>query len=327
MRQELAATPPRTATAVSLSSRLSLTIGVALVSGLLAYLRLSSAGIVAADFTWALRGAQLLLQGVNPYAAIQPEGIYPFDDYLFYPLPALLVALPLAPLPGPLAGAIFFGLASGLLCWGLLPGGAYRLLTFVSAPYLYALLNIQWSPLLTAAALLPALSFVLPAKPNLGLAILVAYPERRRFLLAGLMLAISFVVMPGWPLAMFGVLAAHKNHVPLLQWFGPLLLLALLFWRSANARLLLVLACMPQRLVYDQLPLWLVPQTSRQVVMLWAASWVSFGLGLALGTSWALAATYLAALACIGLQERPAISRWAARLRRAGRPIGTEHDD
>lgn len=319
MRQELAATPPQTATAVSLSSRLALTIGVALASGLLAYLRLSSAGIVAADLTWALRGAQVLLQGVNPYAAIQPEGSYPFDDYL-YPLPALLVALPLAPLPGPLAGAIFFGLASGLLCWGLLPGGAYRLLTFVSAPYLYALLNVQWSPLLTAAALFPALSFVLPAKPNLGLAILAAYPERRRFLLAGLMLAVSFVVMPGWPLAMLGVLAAHKNHVPLLQWFGPLLLLALPFWRSANARLLLVLACMPQRLVYDQLPLWLVPQTSRQAVMLWAASWMSFGLGLALGTSWALAATYLAALACIGLQEWPVVSRWAARIWHAGRP-------
>lgn len=54
--------------------------------------------------------------------------------------------------------------------------------------------------------------------------------------------------------------------------------------------------------------------------MLWAASWMSFGLGLALGTSWALAATYLAALACIGLQERPAISRWATRLWHAGRP-------
>jgi hypothetical protein len=53
------------------------------------------------------------------------------------------------------------------------------------------------------------------------------------------------------------------------------LLLAALRWRRPEARLLLLMACMPQfPFFYDQLPLWLIPQSRRQALNL---SWFSFG--------------------------------------------------
>jgi hypothetical protein len=291
-------------------------LAVGLLSAALAYLRFTSAGVLAADFTWAWRGAQLLLAGQNPYALIRPEGAYPFNDFLYYPLPALLIAAPLAWLSGPLAGAIFISLSSALLCWGLLGEGYQRLIILASPPYLYAVISGQWSPLITAAALLPNLAFVLSAKPNLGLPVLVAFPSRRRLLLFGAGLAASLLVLPRWPVDMLARVSTHLNYTPLISWYGPLLLLALPFWRTAPARLLLAMALMPQRLLYDQLPLWLIPQTLRQSLLLTLAGWAGVVLGLALG--WgdaALFCTYLPALGCILWERRGQIGAWA-RVRR-----------
>lgn len=98
--------------------RIAIALALGLLSGLLTYARLVSADVVAADFTWVWRGARLMMSGIDPYVAIRPEGAYPYNDYLYYPLPALLIALPLALLPGPVAGAAFMGISSGLLAWG-----------------------------------------------------------------------------------------------------------------------------------------------------------------------------------------------------------------
>ncbi|MBX0331038.1 hypothetical protein K2Z83_25630 [Oscillochloris sp. ZM17-4] len=295
-------------------ARLAGALAVALASAALAYLRLTGAGVLAADFTWAWRGAQILLAGQNPYALIRPEGAYPFNDFLYYPLPALLIAAPLAWLSGPLAGAIFIGLSSGLLCWGLLRDGSHRLILFASPPYLYALISAQWAPLITAAALLPGLAFALAAKPNLGLPVLVAYPTRRRLLLFGATVAASLIVLPSWPMDLAGQISSHLNYVPLISWYGPLVLLALPFWRAAPARLLLAMAIMPQRLLYDQLALWLIPQTPRQSLLLTLAAWAGVILGLALG--WgeaALVCTYLPALGCVLWERRAQIRGWGRR--------------
>ncbi|NTW03976.1 MAG: hypothetical protein HGA19_22330 [Oscillochloris sp.] len=289
---------------------LAIALAVAVISGTLTYLRLVGVGVLAADFTWAWRGAQFLLARENPYVQIRPDGPYPFNDFLYYPLPALLIATPLAWLSGPLAGSIFIGISSGLLCWGLLHEGQHRLILFVSPPYLYALISAQWSPLLTAAALLPNLSFALAAKPNLGLPILAAYPTRRRLLLFGATIIVSLLLLPSWPFDMLGRISAHLNYTPLISWYGPLLLLTLPFWRAAPARLLLALAIMPQRLLYDQLPLWLIPQTPRQALLLTVASWVGVILGLALRMGeMALVCTYLPALGCVLWEHRAQIGK------------------
>jgi hypothetical protein len=54
---------------------------------------------------------------------------------------------------------------------------------------------------------------------------------------------------------------------------GPALLLGLLRWRRREARLLVVLACLPQLLMfYDQLLLWAIPRTAREMLVLTLAS-------------------------------------------------------
>jgi len=292
-------------------AHLLLTIAVSLLSALITYVRLLNGNIVAADFTWAWRGARLLVEGSDPYALIRPEGAYPYNDYLYYPLPALLIALPLIPFAGPSAGAIFIGISSGLLCWGLLKEQPkHSLLLFLSAPYVYALISVQWSPLITAAAFVPVLGFCIPAKPNLGIAILIAYPHPRRIALAALSVLISLIIMPTWPLALFRSLPAHLNYVPLFNWFGLPVVLAALFWRRSAARLLVVMACVPQRLIYDQLALFLIPQTLRQMVMMIIGGWLGIFLGLIFDDGiWALSCVYLPALACILIQERASIAR------------------
>jgi len=292
-------------------AHLLLTIAVSLLSALITYVRLLNGNIVAADFTWAWRGARLLVEGSDPYELIRPEGAYPYNDYLYYPLPALLVALPLIPFAGPFAGAIFVGISSVLLCWGLLKEQRkHSLLLFLSAPYVYALISVQWSPLITAAAFVPVLGFCIPAKPNLGIAILIAYPHPRRIALAALSVLISLIIMPTWPLALFRSLPAHLNYVPLFNWFGLPVMLAALFWRRSAARLLVVMACVPQRLIYDQLALFLIPQTLRQMVMMIIGGWLGIFLGLIFDDGiWALSCVYLPALACILIQERASIAR------------------
>ncbi len=294
--------------AINLRRRLLIALIVTLLSGAVCYARLVSAQLVAADFTFPWRGARYLLAGENPYALIRPTGPYPYNDSLYYPLPGLLVVLPFAPLPGSLAGALFIGISSGLLAYGLLREGAHRLLVFAGAPYIYAVITCQWAPLITAAALLPNLAPMLLAKPNLGLPVLLAYGTRRHLLLCAVTLLLSFAIWPTWPAAWLAALPQHTNFTPLLTWWGPPLLLALWQWRKPAARLLLAMAIVPQRLLYDQVALWLIPTTLRTSLVLSVASWLGLMLGLLTGEGrWSLACVYLTALALI-LQQG-----WAAR--------------
>jgi hypothetical protein len=154
------------------------------------------------------------------------------------------------------------------------------------------------------------LGFCILAKPNLGVAILVAYPHPRRTALAAFSVLISLIIMPTWPLALLRSLPAHLNYVPLFSWFGLPIMLAALFWRRSAARLLVVMACVPQRLIYDQLALFLIPQTLRQMVMMIIGGWLGIFLGLIFDDGiWALSCVYLPALACILIQERASIAR------------------
>lgn len=88
------------------------------------------------------------------------------------------------------------------------------------------------------------------------------------------MALLSLLIMPSWPREWLGARSRHLNYTPLLSWFGPILLLALIRWREPGARLLLGLALVPQRLLYDQVALWLVPTTPRGSLLLTVASWI-----------------------------------------------------
>lgn len=259
--------------------RYTLTLGIGLLSGLICYVRLSQRQQLAQDFTWTWHAARLLAQGENPYCLIQPRGDYPYQTYFYYPLPAALAGLPFAPLPPYFAGAFFFGLSSAALAYALTRDGWQRLTIFAGAPYWVALAVVQWSPLLTAAALLPNLGWLLSCKPNLGLAGFVYRPQLRTAIEIFAFLLVSLIALPSWPLDWLSVSSTLQGHPPavLILPFGPLLLLSALRWRTPEGRLLFVLAVTPQLLFfYDQLILGLMPKSFKSGLVFAGLSWMAY---------------------------------------------------
>jgi len=98
-------------------------------------------------------------------------------------------------------------------------------------------------------------------------------------------LILSVLIWPTW-VADWRATFSSAPHViaPILRTGGPLVLLALLRWRRADARLLLGLACVPHTTVpYETIPLFLIPQTWPQAWMLWALGLLAYGAQWATG--------------------------------------------
>jgi hypothetical protein len=211
------------------------------------------------DFISFHEAARVWLAGGNPYA-----GGYP--DPLFYPLPSVVLVAPLAGLPMPIAGAVFVAIGCGLLAYGMTRETWHGLLVMLSANMVMTLGLGQWSPLLTAAVLLPWLAPLRVLKPSIGLALTVGYPTWGAVAGGALLLAASLVVMPTWPAEWLANLRALGPHPPpVMLPGGVLILLALTRWRRPEARLVAAMACVPQIMFFaDQLPLWLVPRTDRE---------------------------------------------------------------
>jgi hypothetical protein len=254
-------------------------VAVGVAAGLLSYGALIDRGYLASDFQWPLRAAQALLGGEDPYEVIVPSGPYPFHMHFYYPLPAALVALPFAGLDPYVAGALFFGIASGVMAFALADGPRWRFLMFASPSFMVAGQVAQWSPLFVAAALMPALQALAVCKPNLGLAAFLYRPTRTGVLAAAGFLAVSLVVFPTWPLSWISTTLANpaEHPTPLMVLPGFVLLLSLLAWRSPEGRLLAVMSILPQSIFwYDQLVLFLIPRTARQMIGFTIASWAGY---------------------------------------------------
>ncbi len=230
------------------------------------------------DFAAWYRGAQVLLSGANPYRLPLLSTSWPFDEPLYYPLPTLLVTLPLAKLSLPVAGALFMGISGALLAWLVSRDGLWRLWLFGTASYLMACRLGQWSPLLTAVTFLPAAGILAVMKPNLGLAILAYRPTVRAIIGCIAIGLLSFAILPSWLADWHANLASVIAHpAPIATTGGPILLLALLRWRRPEARLLLVMACVPQLLFWaDQLPLFLIPRSKPEMMAMVFVSTLAF---------------------------------------------------
>jgi hypothetical protein len=265
-------------------ARVLTAIGIAVASAALAYFAARRHGAVP-DFLYPWTGARLFLDGSNPYSAMAGHhgAPPPYDEALFYPFTALLALFPLAWIRYDVAGAIFFGLSSGLLAFLITQDGLWRVHVFMGASFVTAALLVQFSPLLMTAAFLPTLGFLATIKPNIGIPVLVYRPSWRAAIGCVLFLALSLAVFPRWPLGWLesvrhdSRVGAHA--VPLLQMGGIFLALAALRWRLPAGRLLLAMSVIPQQLYfYDQVPLWLVPRTRQQSIALTACSQLAFVL-------------------------------------------------
>ena len=252
---------------------------IAVIIGLCAaYLAWPGVGVVgASDFNQLWYGARSLLAGGSPYAAVGPGRTFNWPFPLFYPLPAVLVAVPFTALPPAAASMAFSGISAALLAWVFTRNAPYRLVAVLSFSFYYAVAISQWSPLLIASVLIPGLGFLLVAKPTIGLALWLYNPRWQAAVACASLLLISVVVRPVWPLEWIQTFAAG-THIrgPITTLGGPVILLALLRWRRPEARLLIALASVPHTtFLYEVLPLFLVPASWAESITLMVLTWVA----------------------------------------------------
>ena len=256
--------------------KLLLALAIGIATGVLriqlAYQIAPLLGNGAGDFSFATLIARDLWHGQDPYR-------YSFGyDGVSYPLPAGLIAMPFALLPDELASGVFIGLSSFILAWCLLKNGkTWPLLIFLSWPFAYAVLFSQWTPLITCIWFLPFLLPLVLVKPHIALPlILTSRVTWQGLVLAFLLLLISLIIYPTWPIVWFEQTGTYRGTPPLFSLpLGPLLLLALFKYRDRRAWLLLLLALMPQRVLYDQLPLFLIAASGVELTFLVLCSWMT----------------------------------------------------
>lgn len=242
------------------------------------------------DFDQFWFAARALLRGDNPYAVVGPGREFQWDWPLYYPLPAVLFAVPFTVFPVAVGRVLFSAITGGVLGWAM--GGRVRFLwpLLLSASYLIATSRTQFSALVLAIMWLPVAGAFATAKPNVGFMALVTL-SRRDLLTALVSCAaiglLSLAIRPGWIGEWQVALAApHVLAPPVTRLGGFLLLLAALRWRRPEARLLLAVACVPHTpSLYDVLLLFFACHTLRETlglailthVLFWG--WISFGSG------------------------------------------------
>jgi hypothetical protein len=235
-----------------------------------------------ADFAQFHFHARKWLSGADAYSGgfpvMRATRIVP--EPFFYPFPTLLVIAPFALLPLGPAVAAFVGVSASLLAYAVISRCPERLPLFLGAGFFVALVLGQWSPIVTATVLLPVLGWLCVLKPNLGLAVTASSPTKTAIIGGGVLLAATLLIQPNWPAEWLRNLHSMPPHpMPLQIPGGFLILLALVRWRRPEARLVAAMACVPQLMYFaDQLPLWLVPQTRRETMVLSglsAAAWIT----------------------------------------------------
>jgi hypothetical protein len=236
---------------------------VGLASGTFCWFLLKHLHQNAGDFRWALHLADRLMARQNPYDTALEQ----------YPLPAAFAALPLLRLPPEVAAGLFYGISSALLAFGLTREGYGRLRIFLAYPYWAGVLTAQWPAMIAASAFFPLLLPATMMKPQVGLPVFLTRLSRRGLLACALVAALSFAVLPQWPLLWLWQTHYYEHFIPLLVFPGPLLLLALLRYRKRDAWLLLLASLMPQRWFFDSFTLWLIPKSRREILLTASISW------------------------------------------------------
>ncbi|MBV9493507.1 MAG: hypothetical protein JOZ54_04625 [Acidobacteria bacterium] len=232
------------------------------------------AGVSLGDIALPLVGMKGFTLGANPYD-LRLHGSAP----ALYPFTAMILLWPFTLLPLRLAAPAFMGLSSALLGWGVARHGRpWQLLLFLSPSYWSAVYSVQWSPAITAALLLPFLLPLAVVKPQLGVVLAAGGRWSRMPIVATLVLvSLSLAIWPVWPVEWLhkGNLHTFNGSVPLLVVPGFLLVGAVIAWRKREGRMLLAMAIVVQRYFYDQLPLYLIPKTWRQMTILLLTSWIA----------------------------------------------------
>ena len=266
---------------VPLGPRLALSLALGLVAAFVAYQH-AELRDPQRDFTQVWFAARSVIRGQDPYALVGPGLAYDWPSPLLYPLTAAIAAMPLAALPQELANTLFMLIGASAFAWALMRFGYGPLLGFGSASMLFAAEAVQWSPLLAAAAVVSPLGIILAAKPTIGAAIFAARPSRWAIGGGLVLVALAFVADRAWVAHWLDAIARNARTVPPVAPYqapvfvpgGVFALACLTRWRRPEARLVAVLACIPQTLLpYEWIYLFLVPRAWHEALLLTAASW------------------------------------------------------
>ena len=258
---------------------------IASASGLLHYFRAAEHG-GRSDFAPLWQAARLALEGRNPYALIGHGNVVESAWPMFYPATAFVVSAPFTLIPSfHLASTAFVFVSVFLLVWGATHDGWHRLPMFPSIAFLTSASLGQWSTLMTAMVFLPWLGFLAAAKPQNAAPVIGSAKDashwRAALIGGGVLLALSFVMVPTWPRDWWALLGTTDNFIaPVFRLGGPLILIVLLRWRRPETWLVLIAACMPQTWPpYNGLILFTVARTYREFSLLSivsSASWIVF---------------------------------------------------
>jgi hypothetical protein len=308
--------------------RLGIAIGIASLTGVwTAYVRLSHPTIPS-DLQIVLLGAKAWLAGQNPYETVVASLSGPKVP-LMYPFPALILFAPFVAVPAVVVDVLWTTLGSGCLAWALTSEQPFppSLAMFVSTPFVLAIQASQWTPQLTAAALLPWGGWLFACKPTTALWLFAYRPTWRHVITASMVMLISLALWPAWPFAWRAVLGRLAVATPVTLPGGILVLMALLRWRRPEARMLATMAIVPHStIIYETLPLFLIPATWIEAGILWIGTVVVVILHDALGP-YATAGEWLASSgrlivwcvylpALVMILRRPNVSRDAASVGR-----------
>lgn len=253
--------------------QLATTIAAALVAGAWAtFLRVQHPD-APSDLTPVLLGAEAFLAGENPYVAVDRSPRW--AGGLLYPFTAVTALLPFAWMPDLVINVAWVAISAGWLAWMLSKDGITpRLVMLMSPAMIHAVHTSQWTPILTAAALSRWGGWLLACKPTTAVWLLTWAPRLRHVLSAAVLIVVSLLLWPRWPIAWQAALDRAIYTVwPLALPLAPLVLAALLRWRDPGARLLVAMALVPHTTqIYETLPLFLIATTWVDAGVLWTGS-------------------------------------------------------
>jgi hypothetical protein len=234
------------------------------------------------DFGQAWFAARAMLNGGDPYLLVGPGLAYDWPWPLIYPLTTAVAAMPFAVLAESVAVVLFSMLGGGAFAWALMEFGYAPLFGFVGGSLRFAAETAQWSPLLAASVVIAPLAFFLAAKPTIGLAMFIARPTWWAVAGGAVLGGIALAVQPHWIAEWLHSIALNNQawaplrpyRPPILYPGGIVALLCLTRWRRPEARLVAAMACVPHTAVlYETVPLFLVPRTFPEAALLVALSY------------------------------------------------------
>ncbi len=276
------------ANAMRATVRVRYALAVALLTGAFTLLRTYFHPTWSTDLDQFWYACRAMFAGNDPYDAVGPGKTFDWTWPLFYPLPALLIASPLALVSLAAARILFSALGGFVVGYAIAPQWTRRWPLLLSMAFFAAISRNQWSPYVLASAWIPIAGAIVVVKPNVGL-ITLAVQRRRALVLSlgvsALLVVASFVVRPHW-LGTWLQLVRHapNKEISLLQPFGFLLVLTLLAWRTTEGRVLAAMSVIPHTpSLYDLLPVFLTATTTRDTVVLAALTHVLHWSVLAFG--------------------------------------------